>query len=59
MNQSEINEQLLKWQKDNGNHTHNLNYKLNADSIVIDLGGYEGIWGQKIRLSFCLGMVGK
>ena len=48
MNQSEINEQLLKWRKDNGDHTHNLNYKLNADSIVIDLGGYEGIWGQKI-----------
>lgn len=48
MNQLEINEQLLKWRSDNGDQTHNLNYELNPDSIVIDLGGYEGIWGQKI-----------
>lgn len=48
MNQSEINEQLLKWRNDKGDQTHNLNHELNSDSIVIDLGGYEGIWGQKI-----------
>ena len=39
------------WFRDNGDKTHRLNYDLNADSIVFDLGGYEGEWAGDI---FCM-----
>ena len=35
---------LHRWFADNGDYTHNINYTLNNDSIVIDLGGYHGFW---------------
>ena len=42
---------VIPWFRDNGDKTHRLNYDLNADSIVFDLGGYEGEWAGDI---FCM-----
>jgi FkbM family methyltransferase len=39
---------LNKWFNDNGDYTHNINYELNDDSVVIDLGGYYGLWIDEI-----------
>ena len=44
LNQQEIR----RWFSDRGDYTHNINYDLNEDSIVIDLGGYTGVWAQQI-----------
>lgn len=41
-------EQIQKWKRDNGDNTHNLNYDLDENSIVMDLGGYTGLWAQQI-----------
>lgn len=37
-------ENLNRWFNDDGDRTHMLNYDLNDESIVIDLGAYQGIW---------------
>ena len=34
-------ESLGKWFADQGDYTHNINYDLDENSIVIDLGGYK------------------
>jgi FkbM family methyltransferase len=39
---------LNRWFADKGDYTHNINYELNNDSIVIDLGGYHGLWIDEI-----------
>ena len=39
---------LNRWFADNGDYTHNINYELNNNSIVIDLGGYYGLWIDEI-----------
>jgi FkbM family methyltransferase len=39
---------LKKWFADNGDYTHNINYELSIDSVVIDLGGYKGLWVDEI-----------
>ncbi len=39
---------LQKWFSDRGDYTHNLNYELDENSIIIDLGGYKGIWISEI-----------
>ena len=39
---------LNQWFTDNGDYTHNINYELNNDSVVIDLGGYLGLWVDEI-----------
>ena len=36
------------WFSHDGDNTHRLNYDLNENSIVFDLGGYHGEWTQKI-----------
>jgi FkbM family methyltransferase len=41
-------EELSKWFNDNGDQTHNLDYPLTEDSIVMDLGGFKGIWASQI-----------
>lgn len=41
-------EELSKWFSDNGDQTHNLNYPLNEESVVMDLGGFKGIWASQI-----------
>jgi len=37
-----------KWFSDNGDSTHRLNYNLNEDSLVFDVGGYFGNWSKSI-----------
>lgn len=39
---------LNRWRVDNGDNTHNLNYDLSESSIVIDIGGYTGVWASQI-----------
>jgi len=39
---------LNRWFADNGDYTHNINYELNDNSVVIDLGGYHGLWIDEI-----------
>jgi FkbM family methyltransferase len=38
---------LNKWKSDNGDETHIFNYNINENSIIIDLGGYHGVWVEK------------
>ncbi len=40
--------ELYRWFNDNGDNTHNLNYNLNDDSIIIELGGFKGTWVEQI-----------
>lgn len=44
--------QLSRWWQDDGDHTHIFNYNLNKDSVVLDLGGYVGIWAQQVADKF-------
>lgn len=37
-----------KWIQDKGDQTHRLNYDLNENSIVLDIGGFKGEWSQSI-----------
>ena len=39
---------LNRWFADNGDYTHNINYELNDNSVIIDLGGYLGLWVDEI-----------
>jgi len=41
-------ESLTRWFSDKGDYTHNLNYDLNENSTVIDLGGFKGVWIDEI-----------
>lgn len=41
-------EYVKKWFSVDGDNTLRLNYSLNSDSLVFDLGGYEGEWSKKI-----------
>lgn len=49
MNLETINSESNKlWFGDNGNYTHAINYPLNENSMVVDLGGYHGLWADVI-----------
>lgn len=39
---------VLKWFADNGDNTLSVSYPLNEKSIVVDLGGYHGVWADYI-----------
>ncbi len=41
------------WFRDNGDKTLRLNYDLNQNSVVIDLGGYEGQWSSDLFSKYC------
>jgi len=41
-------QEITKWMRDGGDYTHNITYDLNEDSVVMDLGGYTGVWAQQI-----------
>jgi len=41
-------QEIHRWFSDNGDNTHILNYDLNEDSKVMDLGGFVGVWAEKI-----------
>lgn len=46
-------ERVLPWIRDNGDKTHRLNYDLSDESLVIDLGGFEGQWASDIFSMYC------
>jgi len=39
-----LKDSLNKWNDSNGNYTYSLLHPLNSDSIVVELGGYDGTW---------------
>ena len=41
-------EELSRWRNDNGDSTHNLQYPFKSDSVIMDLGGFKGIWAQQM-----------
>jgi len=43
---------LQRWFADDGDNTHRLNYDITPNSIVIDVGGYEGDWAHSIFTKF-------
>lgn len=44
-----MNQQYVqKWFRDDGDNTLRVNYPLDSNSVVLDLGGYEGAWAEKI-----------
>lgn len=44
---------VLPWIRDNGDKTHRLQYDLSEQSLVIDIGGYEGQWASDIFSMYC------
>lgn len=44
--------EVARWIKDNGDDTLRLNYPLNSDSLVFDLGGYSGDWAARIMARY-------
>ncbi|NTE04802.1 FkbM family methyltransferase [Agrobacterium tumefaciens] len=46
-------ERVKPWFDDNGDNTLRINYDLNINSIVFDLGGYQGDWSSKIFDKYC------
>jgi FkbM family methyltransferase len=41
-----------QWRKENGDNTYRINYDLNKDSIVVDLGARHGDWSDLIRARY-------
>ena len=44
--------EIEKWVRDNGDQTHRINYDLNEDSVVFDVGGYVGDWSALIAQKY-------
>lgn len=45
MNKIRLDEhELNRWRNDNGDLTHNINYNLSDNSVIMDFGGYKGVW---------------
>jgi hypothetical protein len=40
--------EIGRWFNDRGDYTHNITYDLNENSIIMDLGGYTGVWVQQM-----------
>jgi FkbM family methyltransferase len=40
--------EIKKWFANKGDYTHNITYDLNENSIIMDLGGYTGVWAQQM-----------
>jgi FkbM family methyltransferase len=45
--------QVKQWFNDHGDETHRLNYDLTENSMVFDLGGYEGQWASDLFSKYC------
>ena len=45
-------EAMRKWRKAKGDYTHRLEYDLNENSLVLDVGGYEGWFADQIYNKF-------
>jgi FkbM family methyltransferase len=43
-NKNEVN----RWFRDRGDYSHNINYDLTEASVIMDLGGYTGVWAQQM-----------
>jgi FkbM family methyltransferase len=41
-----------RWRKDRGDETLRLNYPLNSNSLVLDIGGYHGDWAAQIHAKY-------
>ena len=48
-----LSKEINQWYDDNGDKTHRLNYDLDENAIVFDLGGYEGQWSSDIFSKYC------
>lgn len=48
LNRNNKDSSLYKWIKCDGDRTLRMNYPLNENSIVFDMGGYEGAWADDI-----------
>lgn len=49
MNNIKLNHDAVNlWFKNHGDYTHSVNYNLNENSVVMDFGGYTGVWAQRI-----------
>lgn len=40
--------EIDRWFADKGDYTHNITYDLNEKSIIMDIGGYTGVWAQQM-----------
>lgn len=40
--------EVKRWFADKGDYTHNITYDLNEDSVIMDLGGYTGVWAKQM-----------
>jgi len=40
------------WWAADGNNTHAVTYPLNEDALVVDLGGYHGLWAKQIIIKY-------
>jgi FkbM family methyltransferase len=40
--------EISKWFAANGDNTHNVTDDLNEDSVIMDFGGYAGVWAQQM-----------
>lgn len=45
-------QEYIRWRNDRGDDTHIVDYPLNENSWVIELGGYQGLWTKKIYDKF-------
>jgi FkbM family methyltransferase len=54
--QSPQQKRVVPWFRDHGDRTLRLDYDLNKDSVVFDLGGYEGQWASDIYAMYCCGI---
>lgn len=50
---SKEEERVLPWKQVQGDETYRIDYNLNEDSIVFDLGGYKGDWTSDIYSRYC------
>jgi len=50
---SEQEKKVLPWFRDQGDKNLRLNYDLDENSMVFDLGGYEGQWASDIFSMYC------
>jgi FkbM family methyltransferase len=48
---------LYKWRQNNGDNIQALEYPLNKDSWVLELGGYKGIWSKAILNKYDCNMI--
>ena len=48
---------LSQWHADKGDLTHRLDYFLDKDSLVFDLGGYEGWFAARIFCKYCCNVI--